>query len=55
MSLPNNTEDLLQRIVALRAAPIEPAGNDGEVLHGPQLDGEAQSQAEIDALLASFD
>ena len=33
----------------------ESTGDDGELAHGPQLDGEAQSQAEIDALLASFD
>jgi len=29
--------------------------NDKDLLHGPQLEGEGNSQAEIDALLASFD
>ncbi|WND01684.1 protein phosphatase CheZ [Temperatibacter marinus] len=29
--------------------------NDEALLHGPQLDGEGNSQADIDALLASFD
>lgn len=29
--------------------------NDQDLLHGPQLEGEGNSQAEIDALLASFD
>lgn len=29
--------------------------NDEDLLHGPQLEGEGNSQAEIDALLASFD
>lgn len=29
--------------------------NDEELLHGPQLEGEGNSQDEIDALLASFD
>ncbi len=29
--------------------------NDDDLLHGPQLEGEGNSQAEIDALLASFD
>lgn len=33
----------------------EPTGDDSELVHGPQLDGDAQSQAEIDVLLASFD
>lgn len=33
----------------------EPAADDSDLMHGPQLDGEGQSQAEIDALLASFD
>ena len=31
------------------------AVNDDDLLHGPQLEGEGNSQAEIDALLASFD
>lgn len=29
--------------------------NDTDLLHGPQLEGEGNSQAEIDAILASFD
>lgn len=31
------------------------ATDDTDLLHGPQLDGEGNSQAEIDAILASFD
>ncbi len=31
------------------------AVNDEDLLHGPQLEGEGNSQADIDALLASFD
>ena len=31
------------------------AVNDEDLLHGPQLEGEGNSQAEIDAILASFD
>jgi chemotaxis protein CheZ len=31
------------------------AKDDTDLLHGPQLDGEGNSQAEIDAILASFD
>lgn len=37
-------------------APPEPAPvTDADLLHGPQLKGEAKSQAEIDALFGSFD
>lgn len=31
------------------------AVNDDDLLHGPQLEGEGNSQAEIDAILAAFD
>ncbi|WP_020401003.1 protein phosphatase CheZ [Kordiimonas gwangyangensis] len=31
------------------------AKDDSDLLHGPQLEGEGNSQAEIDAILASFD
>lgn len=31
------------------------AVNDADLLHGPQLEGEGNSQAEIDAILAAFD
>ncbi|WP_417461844.1 protein phosphatase CheZ [Kordiimonas sp.] len=31
------------------------AADDTDLLHGPQLEGEGNSQAEIDAILASFD
>ena len=33
----------------------EDSMDDAKLLHGPQKDGEGQSQADIDALLASFD
>ncbi len=33
----------------------ESAKDDAKLMHGPQLESEAQSQSEIDALLASFD
>lgn len=46
--------------VAERADDIETddegvAVNDDDLLHGPQLEGEGNSQAEIDAILAAFD
>ena len=53
-------EAIGDEFVAERADDIETddegvAVNDEDLLHGPQLEGEGNSQAEIDAILAAFD
>lgn len=40
---------------AAAAKPAVPAATDADLLNGPQLPGNANSQADIDAILASFD
>ena len=50
------TADIAEVVESMMATPKgDVAGADENPLHGPQLAEDAKAQAEVDALLASFD
>lgn len=60
IKLLENIEERLTKLVTMFGGPAEvngkgaPAASDKDLLNGPQLPGQASSQAEIDALFASL-